>query len=96
MSSNELNAVIVCEKNLDITVVGEIVARLREALAAGPAVEIDAAAVERVDTACLQALCVFSREAKIKGVSLNWRSVSPSFRAAADLLGLAGHLGLPA
>jgi len=96
MPSNEMNAMIVCEKNLDITVVGEIVARLREALAAGPVVEIDAAAVERVDTACLQALCVFSREAKINGVSLNWRSVSPSFRAAADLLGLASHLGLPA
>jgi len=96
MESQETSAVIVCEKNLDITVAAQVLVQLREAIDAGPNVEIDATAVERVDTACLQALCVFSLEAKKKGVTLNWRSVSPSFRAAADQLGLAGHLGLHA
>lgn len=96
MQNEGINVVVVCERNLDIVVAGQVLIQLREAIEAGSEVSIDASAVERVDTACLQVLCAFSRQAKINGIALDWRSVSPSFRASADLLGLAGPLGLNA
>lgn len=70
-------------------------AQLLEALDA-PLVHIDGAAVERVDTAALQLLVVFRREAAARGQSPAWQGVSAVMRDAAALLGLAQVLELPA
>jgi ABC-type transporter Mla MlaB component len=61
-----------------------------------PAVQLDGAAVERVDTAALQLLVAFRREASARGQSPTWLGVSAAIHDAAGVLGLAKALELPA
>lgn len=61
----------------------------------GCAVSIDTAAVEVIDTAILQALLVFCKEADDKGVFTDWESPSAAVLDAIQLLGLAGIHGFP-
>lgn len=61
-----------------------------------PATQLDGRAVERVDTAALQLLTLFRREALSRGRAVSWRGASPTLREAADTLGLARALDLPA
>lgn len=61
-----------------------------------PAVQLDGAAVERVDTAALQLLVAFRREAAARGLPPAWLGVSAAIRDAAGVLGLAQALELPA
>jgi phospholipid transport system transporter-binding protein len=61
-----------------------------------PAVQLDGAAVERVDTAALQLLVAFRREAAARGQLPAWLGVSAAIRDAAGVLGLAQALELPA
>lgn len=68
---------------------------LRAALAA-PGVALDGGAVERVDTAALQLLAVFRREAAARGVAVQWLGASAALRDGADRLGLVQTLELPA
>jgi ABC-type transporter Mla MlaB component len=70
-------------------------AELQAALAAAGA-EVDAAAVERVDTAALQLLAAFRRDAAAQGQAVAWLGVSGALRDAAVLLGLEHTLELPA
>ncbi|MFC4764263.1 STAS domain-containing protein [Dyella koreensis] len=70
-------------------------AELQAALATSAA-ELDASAVERVDTAALQLLAVFRRDAASKGLAVAWTGASAALRDAATLLGLAHTLELPA
>ena len=57
---------------------------------------LDGAGVERVDTAALQLLAAFHREAGVRGHEIRWAGASDALREAAGLLGLAGLLNLPA
>ncbi len=61
-----------------------------------PAVQLDGGAVERVDTAALQLLVAFRREAVARGQLPAWVGVSAAIRDAAGVLGLAQALELPA
>jgi phospholipid transport system transporter-binding protein len=61
-----------------------------------PAVQLDGAAVERVDTAALQLLVAFRREASARGQLPAWLGVSAAIRDAAGVLGLVQALELPA
>ena len=61
-----------------------------------PATQIDGRAVERVDTAALQLLTLFRREALSRGCEVSWRGASATLCEAADTLGLARALDLPA
>ncbi|MEI7035969.1 STAS domain-containing protein [Fulvimonas yonginensis] len=61
-----------------------------------PAARIDGRAVERVDTAALQLLTLFRREALARGCAVSWQGASTTLREAADTLGLAQALDLPA
>jgi ABC-type transporter Mla MlaB component len=61
-----------------------------------PATQLDGRAVERVDTAALQLLTLFRREALSRGCAVSWRGASAVLCEAADTLGLAGALDLPA
>jgi hypothetical protein len=61
-----------------------------------PATNIDGRAVERVDTAALQLLTLFRREATARGCAVNWLGASATLCEAAGVLGLAKVLDLPA
>lgn len=77
--------------HLDIAHAGELKQTLDAALAAKPALILDAAAVEHVDTAGLQLLLAFRRAR-----SAEWRDPAPALRDAAALAGLGGALDLDA
>jgi ABC-type transporter Mla MlaB component len=57
-------------------------------------VSLDAANVERIDTAVLQLLCAFVRDRATRGLKVRWRATSTALQEAADLLDLRTHLGL--
>ncbi|MDA8348001.1 MAG: STAS domain-containing protein [Pseudomonadota bacterium] len=57
-------------------------------------VTLDAAAVERIDTAALQLLAAFVRDRRLAGAALQWRAVSPAVHSAARLLGMDTMLAL--
>jgi anti-anti-sigma regulatory factor len=73
---------------------------LREALlgllAAGVPVELDGAAVAQVDTAALQVLAAFSRDARAAGLPVAWTGVSDPLRRGVSVLGLHALIELPA
>jgi phospholipid transport system transporter-binding protein len=69
--------------------------QLREAVDASQIV-LDGSTVDRVDTAALQLLVVFQREASKRGNSVTWAGVSAPLQDAANQLGLAQTLALPA
>lgn len=61
-----------------------------------PATRIDGSAVERVDTAALQLLTLFRREALARGCAVSWCGASTVLCEAAGTLGLVKALDLPA
>jgi ABC-type transporter Mla MlaB component len=60
-----------------------------------PATHLDGRAVERVDTAALQLLTLFRREALSRGREVSWVGASTTLCEAADTLGLVKALDLP-
>ncbi|WP_158628811.1 STAS domain-containing protein [Dyella choica] len=78
-----------------IAEVGAMHAQLRGALESSRIV-LDGSAVDRVDTAALQLLVVFQREAKKRERQVQWAQVSAPLHDAASQLGLAEALALPA
>jgi len=60
------------------------------------AIVLDGQAVERIDTAALQLLALFRREVNTRGGTVSWRGPSVALHEAANLLGLATLLELPA
>lgn len=61
-----------------------------------PSTHLDGRAVERVDTAALQLLTLFRREATARGCAVSWLGASNILCEAAGVLGLAQALDLPA
>lgn len=61
-------------------------------LARAQRVELDGAELERVDTAFLQLLAAFRRDAKARGVAVEWRGAAPELRRVTALLGLSEAL----
>ena len=57
-------------------------------------VQIDASAVQRVDTASLQVLAAFARDRRADGLPLEWLGVPACLSEAATLLDLTNALGL--
>ena len=78
-----------------IAEVGPLHTQLRSVLGASQIV-LDGTAVERVDTAALQLLVVFQREAKQRERQVQWAGVSAPLHDAASQLGLVEALALPA
>ena len=68
--------------------------RLREALGAGRGVAVDGAAVAQVDTAALQVLAAFARDAAKAGIAVAW-AASDVLRKGVDGLGLKETIELP-
>lgn len=69
-------------------------ASLREALASGEDITLDATAVQSADTAGLQLLYAFVRDSKQRGQSVTWCEPNAVLRRDAGLLGLDAALGL--
>ncbi len=83
-------------KALNIAQVAELHEEFGKLLIEAHPMEVDASAVETVDTAALQLLLAVVREAEKKDVAFSWRSPSAAFSNSASLLGLTGELKLPA
>lgn len=62
----------------------------------GGTVEIDAAALETVDTAGLQLLAMFARKAEANGTTVNWINVRNAIVNSSKLLGLHEVIGFAA
>lgn len=69
---------------------------LLAALAAGEAVQIDGQAVTHVDTAALQVLAAFSRDARAAGLPVTWAGASDPLQRGVSVLGLNALIDLPA
>jgi len=76
--------------------VDELKTTLTRRLALESNVTIDAAAVQRIDTASLQLLAAFIRDRRAAGLPFEWAGVTRSVTDAAELLNLSDTLGLPA
>ena len=74
--------------------VGDLHKQLTGALDS-PQIVLDGSAVDRVDTAALQLLVVFQREAQKRARPVNWAGASVPLHDAATQLGLAQVLALP-
>jgi ABC-type transporter Mla MlaB component len=59
-------------------------------------VTLDISALQRIDTAALQLITAFVRERAGHGRPVEWQGTAPVLATAAQLLGLATLLGLPA
>jgi anti-anti-sigma regulatory factor len=57
-------------------------------------VQIDASALQRIDTASLQVLAAFARDRRAEGLPVEWLSVPACLTDAAALLDLTDALGL--
>lgn len=80
---------------LEISAVADWVDELKGALDSGAqTVHLDMEAVEKIDTACLQALAAFVLNAREKHMNLVWQATSDAFRTAAEDLGLDKVLGI--
>ena len=91
-ASNEYR--VLCEEVLDISSASELRDQLLQALVSERPVVLDAEHVERVDTAALQVLSAFVRDAGAHDQAVRWHAPSQSLQRSAALLGLAGVLGL--
>jgi ABC-type transporter Mla MlaB component len=56
-------------------------------------VQIDASAVQRIDTASLQVLAAFARDRRAEGLPIEWLGVPACLTEAATLLDLTDALG---
>lgn len=77
-----------CGEQLTIAQCSDIYTQLLTAMAEGQAVSIDISAIERVDTAGLQLLYGFQRDAEAQGLVTIWSEASNVFCDAVDTLGM--------
>ncbi len=80
---------------LNIPDAAELHKQLKGLLERSQPVVLDASSIEAIDTAALQLLCAFYREAPKRGLEVTWREPSESLCRNAGYLGLGDALGLP-
>lgn len=99
MSSNQQDApshIVVLDERVDISRAETIYSTFEEALQRSENVEIDASAVDRIDTAGFQVLVSFCRAVEKSGRKVSVSVASDVFSANARLLGLESYLPLAA
>lgn len=79
--------------SLTIAEVRPLKGTLEQLLTPREPLSLDASRVERADTAGVQLLLSFCREAERLGLEVSWRSVSEPLFATASRLGLSRALG---
>lgn len=87
---------IALDADLRLAVAPALRDTLLSALAAGKPVRLDGAAVAQVDTATLQLICAFVRDASASELSVSWVAPSEALMAGAAMLGLHRSMNLPA
>ncbi|HHQ14252.1 MAG TPA: STAS domain-containing protein [Chromatiales bacterium] len=85
---------LVLAETLELETIESLKAALAERLVSGAPVELDAAAVETVDTAAIQLLVAFTGKMKVNDQPVQWLNTSEALQISARLLGLERHLGL--
>lgn len=82
---------------LDVSEAAAVSGKLKELLeTAGDEIEIDLAGAQVVDTAGIQLMIAFAREALKRGKAVRFSEPSSAFSEAAQLLGVAAEFALPA
>ncbi len=79
---------------IDISMVNSLYDGLRILLNEAKTVVIDARNVKRMDTAALQLLCCWYKEARARNITVSWRNIEGVFKHSSDLLGLSDELAL--
>lgn len=82
------------EGDLGIVQIEELYDKMSGVLEKASDIEIDAAALNQVDTAAIQLLYAFVHDARSKGLNICWKSRSEALDAAAEQLGLSEYMGL--
>jgi len=95
-SKDSIRAPLALDADLRIAGAPALRETLLAALAAGEPIAIDGSAVGQVDTAGLQVLAAFSRDARAAGLSVTWAGVSDPLRRGVAALDLTGLIELPA
>lgn len=96
MSTVEDGRVLVLPALLDLTHAAGLKTTLEEAVRSGGDLAVDASAVQRVTTPCLQVLASAMRSyAQLGGGALHFREVSPEFADTVRTLGLATMFNIP-
>ncbi|KPJ96323.1 MAG: hypothetical protein AMJ53_01005 [Gammaproteobacteria bacterium SG8_11] len=85
---------LVFDGALDIAGAAQLRERLLQVLTSRQPVVIDATSVERVDTAALQVLTAFFKDAGAQNLDVQWKTPAQSLKTAARLLGLQDSLQL--
>ena len=81
-------------ESVDITTINQFYTELKNLLQQTDSVVIDAKDVKRLDTAALQLLCSWHKEAEKKNISIKWKNIDGVFFNSAKLLGVTEHLAL--
>jgi phospholipid transport system transporter-binding protein len=93
MSDNEIT-VIDCGEALEIVNVGDMYERVLTSLAEGHTIQFNVAKIERIDTAAMQLIYAFSKQAGKHGHVLLWEGASEAFVRSANILGLAALMNV--
>lgn len=91
-SDNEL--IVECNEGLDISMVTDFKAILKQAAAQDMPVVLDVSNMERIDGAALQLFAAFCLEAQESGLDVSWRSPPEQLCYAAEITGLKSVLNL--
>ncbi|TCV94873.1 anti-anti-sigma regulatory factor [Luteibacter rhizovicinus] len=95
-SGDKAPAAVVLDADLRIGAAPALRDILLTALASGKPVQIDGAGVTHVDTAGLQLLAAFSRDARARDLAPVWLAASDSLHKGVATLGLHELIELPA
>jgi ABC-type transporter Mla MlaB component len=87
--------VVSCGEMLGISTVHDLQDSLKQSLASGLPIEIDASVIESADAAALQLLCAFARDAASSGYPIRWYQPTQVLINAAKLLQVQNLLALP-
>jgi phospholipid transport system transporter-binding protein len=88
--------ILVLDSDLRIGAAPALREALLEKLALGAAVRLDGSAVAQVDTAALQVLGAFVRDARARDIEIQWHGTSDTLHKGAVLLGLNETIQMPA
>jgi anti-anti-sigma regulatory factor len=88
-------AVVTLYANCSVRDVVALRSQLLDVIDSAAAVIIDAAQLERIDTAALQVLAAFVRDRRKQQQEVLWLNVNDALSEAAQTLGLLAALGIP-
>jgi ABC-type transporter Mla MlaB component len=92
--SDQKITLIECGEVLAIANVADMYTKVLSHMADGYLVQFDVSRIERIDTAAIQMIYAFSKEAAKQGHALNWQDASETFIRNVKSIGLAAKMNL--